>query len=783
MSDKKKASIIELEDLRSIYKLFSKNWYIILLLVFVSSILSYFYTYKLADIYAVKAQILLKSDDQTYDYQNQMYKGLGFYQPYQDNDNQIRVLTSNDLIKKALSKLKMDISYFIVGRLKTKEVYQAIPFEVMVNSLNTELYEQKMNLKILNGKEVQITYKKNNKEIVRIFPFDKKIVDIDFIITIKKNDIINDKTILTLDEMDYLVQIHDIDNLTNRFKNALSVETLENTSVLELSLEDEIPERSVSFVDTLSKVYIDYTAQAQIIINENTQANIDKQLSEITDILNSLENELENYKSNKSILNLDREEGDYFAKLMDFDRQRRDLILYEQSLDALQEYILTLADKVDKKLLPPSFYIQPGDEYMSTALKKIYSMQMDRNDKLFGSTEKNRNISELDQNLELLRKNILTYILNSKKGLSIRIDDFRKQIEDLTKIIKGIPKTQRNLLVIQRKVDVNERMYEYLLEKRVSTIIARSGILPQTSIIEKAHSIGIVKPDKRKIFYTSITIAIILGFLIAFIRTVFFNTIEDINELKQLTSLPILGDILFTAEANANYIIVDKDPKAAITESFRGIRTNLEYMASNAESKVVLITSYNPGEGKTFCSVNLATILAKAGKKVLLLELDLHKPKVQKALNMKSDIGVSTILIGKTNIEETILATEIENLSVILSGPTPPNASEIILSNHLEEMFVYGRNNFDYVIVDTAPIGLITDALVIMKNVDISLFVLNTKYAKKHVINIANEIVEKNKLRNFGFILNGVKRKRSQYYYNYGYGYGNSYGYGYGGGK
>ncbi len=783
MPNKKKTSIIELDDLRSILKIFSKNWYIIVLLVFLASLFSYFYTYKLADVYAVKSQILLKSDDQTYDYQNQMYKGLGFYQPYQDNDNQIRVITSNDLIEKVLSKLKLDVSYFIVGRLKTKEVYQAMPFEVIVSSLNAELYEQKIKFKIIGNKQFQITYKKSNKEVVKVFPFDKKIVDVDFIITVKKsNTIINDKTIASLDEMDYLFQIHPIENLINKFKNALTVESVENTSVLELSLEDEIPERSVSFIDTLSKVYIEYTSQSQIIINENTLANIDKQLVEITNILNSLEDELEHYKSNKSILDLDKEEGDYFSKLMDYDSKKRDVNLYIQSLSALEEYIVTLSDKVDKKLLPPSFYIEHGDEYMQTALKNIYAMQMDRNQRLFGSTEKNRNINELDQNIELLRKNILTYIVNSKKGLEIRISDYEKQIQSITGSIKGIPKTQKDLLTIQRKVDVNEKMYEYLLEKRVGTIIARSGILPQTSVIETAHSIGIVRPDKRKIMYFFMIIAAVLGFVIAFIRAAFFHKIENINELKRLTALPILGELMFSEEAKENYIIVDKDPKASITESFRGIRTSLQYMASDADSKVILITSYNPGEGKTFCSVNLAAILARAGKKVLVLELDLHKPKVQKALNMSSDIGISTILIGKTDIPSAILPTAIENLSVILSGPTPPNASEIILSDHLNEIFNYGRSHFDYVIIDTAPIGLITDALVIMKNVDISIFVLNAKYASKQVIAAAQEIVEKNKLKNFGFILNGVKRKRSSFYYNYGYGYGygSSYGYGYG---
>ena len=388
----------------------------------------------------------------------------------------------------------------------------------------------------------------------------------------------------------------------------------------------------------------------------------------------------------------------------------------------------------------------------------------------------------MDQEIGLLKNNILTYINNSKTGLTQRITDLNSQIGNYTAIIKTVPRTERDLLNIQRKLDVNQKMYSFLLEKRASTMIARAGILPETSVIEAAHSVGIVAPNKRKILYYFLVISSIISLVLVFIRTTLFSTIENIMELKRLTSLPVLGEIIFYPTDTANYFIVDKDSKAPITESFRAIRTNLEYFASENKSKVVLLTSYHPGEGKTFCSVNLSTILAKAGKKVLLLELDLHKPKVQKAFNMESLNGASNVLIGKSDIASTIQQTEIENLSVMLSGPTPPNASELIVSKYLKQIFDYGREHFDYVIVDTPPVGLITDALVMMKSADVTLFVMNTKFAKKQIVTIFEEIVQTNKLQDFALILNGVKRKKSGYYYNYGYGYGYGYGdtYGYG---
>lgn len=771
--EKKNNSIIDLEDVQSFFKLISKNWFIVVIFLCISSICAYFYSYKLPNIYAAKSQIILKSDN-TYDYQNQLYKGLGYYYDwYQNNPNQIRVLTSNDLIRKALSKLKFDVSYYIKGRFKTREFFESVPFEVHVQLRNPSLYDQDIELNILDTGRYQLIYVKKEEQIVKTFPFDKEIIDDDFILTINKNNIISDKTIASLRSSNYMIRIHNMEGLVQQFKSALSIENIENTTILELTVEDEIPTKAISFLDTLSKVYIDYSAETQYKINENTIENIDKQLTGVIDILNSIEDDLEHYKSEKAVLDLPRQEEEYFKELISLDSRKRQIELYIKSLESLSNYILKIGDSKEDKLLPPSFYIGKDDDYLKTAINEVYTLQMNRNKVLYGATEDNTTIEQLDQTLNLLKKNMLQYISNSKAGLLQSITDLNEQIGHYTSVIQNVPRTQRGLLSIQRKVDVNEKLYIYLLEKRANTVIARAGILPETSVIEKAHSVGIVKPNKSKILYYFIIVGLILSLIIVFLRSVLFSTIESVKELKRNTPLPVLGGIVFSEHPNQyNYIDVIENPKSPIAESFRAIRTNLEYMASEAKSKLVLITSYSPGEGKTFCSVNLAAILARADKKVLLIELDLHKPKIQNTLSMSSSVGVSTILIGKADIASTILPTTVENLSVILSGPSPPNASEIILSKHLEEMLTYGREHFDYVIIDTPPIGLISDALVIMKNVDITLFILNAKRSKKHVVSIAEEIVTNNKIKNLGLILNAIKLKKYSYYnYNYGYTY------------
>jgi uncharacterized protein involved in exopolysaccharide biosynthesis len=255
--------------------------------------------------------VLLKNED-TYDYQNQIYKGIGYYQSYQDNANQIRVLTSNDLIGDVLSKLKFDVSYYIVGRLKTTEVYEGVPFEISVKMLNQNLYEKEIKFKIIDEFKYELSYTKSKETVSKVFAFDKEVIDPDFYITVAKNAVLNKRTISSLKNIDYLVKIHTEAYLVAKIKSSLAVENIENTTILELTLEDQIPLRAVKFLDTLSVAYINYTSKSQIAINNNTLDNIDKQLKEITEVLTSIEDDMENYRSNKAILDIDKQQEDYF---------------------------------------------------------------------------------------------------------------------------------------------------------------------------------------------------------------------------------------------------------------------------------------------------------------------------------------------------------------------------------------------------------------------------------------------------------------------------------------
>lgn len=773
-----KAAIIEVNDLRNILRIASKNWYFVAVALVLSAVLSYLYSYKIPNVYAARTQILIK-DQESYDYQSQVYKNIGFVSAYGDIVNQKRVLTSYDLIDRTLQKLDFDVSYFIIGRFKTTQVYGGMPFTVQMQVLNNKVYEKPLDLHINDAGHFTLSYDAGQGVTSRTFPFNTDIADRDFTLRVDLTVDLKPSTINRYSSSDYRFIRHERPRQVAAYAKSLNVEDLPYTTILQVTVEDEIPERAKMFLDTLSQEYIKYTLQGDFDINENTIGYIDKQLNEVSGILGRNEDDLQEFLRSKNILDLGKQNDQYFNQLVSLDADKRKFELMVESVDALNDYVLNIGDA---KLLPPSFYILNDDVFLQKTLSELYDMQMRMNRNMYSAEEVNPAVEEGQKTIQLTRANLLIYLKNTRKAILQKIADVDKQTNEYTGLIRAVPQNQRDVENYQRKVAVNEKLYEFLLEKRATTVIARAGIIPQTKVIETARVTGIARPNKTKILYTFLVGGGILSLLLVFIRVLFYDRVENADQLRAATHAPIFGEVIASEKAEENYVVVDSDPKAAITESFRTIRTNLEYLPAQDNGRAVMVTSYRPNEGKTFCSVNLSAILAKAGKKVLLLELDLHKPKVGSGLGMVNKIGISTILAGKAQVEECVMHTNIPHFDVILAGATPPNASELILSKNLTTILDFGREHYDYVMIDTPPVGLITDALLMMRYADATLFVINTRLANKDHVRNAMEIYRSNAAKNFGFILNGVRMKKSKYYYNtnYGYGYRYAYGYGYG---
>lgn len=784
---KAKGGIVEAKDLRFALRIVSRNWYIVAVAVAVSAVMSFLYTYKLPDIYGASTSILLK-EKTTYDYQSAVYKDIGYAGSYVEMINQQRVITSYDLIEDVLSRLDFEVSYFIVGRFKTSQVHSARPFTVQLDVFNNRLYERLLDLELLGMDRFELSYEHKGEVVRKQFPIGVTVNDPDLRIRLDLASYVTNETIDTYTSSTYQIMRHRTEDLNARFRSRLKVESSNWTSILKIDVQDEVEERAKMFLDTLASVYIEHTVQGEININENTLQYIDRQINEVTRILDMEEGTLDDYMEDRMILDLKRTEGTFFRLLTEaeeFIRTAEDKLLV---LDDLERYILNIADE---PLLPPALYII-DDSYLKGALGMLYDAQMKINAHLYTATPSNVAIQQEREIMARIRENLFTYIDNLRAAMRQRIAERQELVNEYDALLREIPEEKRGIRNIRRRVSVNEKMFLFLLEKRATTAIARAGIVPTTRIIESARGMGVVAPDKNKILSTFLLGGVVVSLLVVFVRIVFYDRIENMEQLKGMVPMPIYGEIIASEKAEENYVVVDSDPKAAITESFRTVRTNLEYVPLDEDrGKVVMVTSYRPNEGKTFCSVNLACILAKAGKKVLLLEMDLHKPKVATGLGLNSAVGLSNMLVGKVPWREVVMPTQFENMSVMLSGPSPPNASELVLSKHFEACLLEAREEYDYVVIDTPPVGLITDALLMMRHADITLFVINTRFANRDHVNNALEALEGSAARNTGFILNGVRMKKSKYYYNtnygygyrYAYGYGRGYGYGYGYGR
>ncbi|MFB6258755.1 MAG: CpsD/CapB family tyrosine-protein kinase, partial [Flavobacteriales bacterium] len=345
---------------------------------------------------------------------------------------------------------------------------------------------------------------------------------------------------------------------------------------------------------------------------------------------------------------------------------------------------------------------------------------------------------------------------------------------------------QRGLLKIERRRKVNENLYKYLLEKRANTIIARAGIVPETKVIESARNVGVVRPNESRYMILGGGVGAILALLFTFFRTFFYYRISSLKELRELAELPVLGQLFRHKTAmRQDQLVFLEGGRGVHLEALRTVRANLQYFFHKERGNMIQINSVGPGEGKSFVSANLAHILAKAEKNVLLLELDLHKPRLHRVFEKDGgQEGLSAFLAGNVPKERAIMDSGIDGLDVALCGEVPPNASELLLKKELEDMLSYGKAHYDYMVIDTPPAGVISDAFVLMPKVDLNLFIINAQFSRRQELRFIERTVEERELDSVGLLLNGVRRQRLRYYYDrygymYGYGYGKGY-YGYG---
>jgi tyrosine-protein kinase Etk/Wzc len=779
MNDSK---IISRADIARVVAIAVGNWYIILLFPTTFFLAAYLYSYQLQEVYSTSCQILLKDESSV---QSQFEQSLSSYSAsvmsYDYAASQMKVMKSSSLVEKVLDKLELNVRYYIEGRFKTTEIYDHIPYKVVFDKQSIASNGVRFDLTFLDSVSYRLQYEIDGIRKDKVFEFGKLVLDDGLSLsiepTIKANQIENS----SFQDINYQFEIFTSNQLIAKYQAAIAVKSLSYTSVVEISLKDEIPARAEDFLEELTAYYIETTIQNKILVNENTVDYIDELLSDITLEVEQIEVELDSFKNGRDIINIEREEESYFNRLAELETQERLFEIELESLDDLAGYLLSSEGL--ETLMPPSLFLKNTDGQILQQLEGLLEKRKEYVSKLEVSKATNPVLVKLEEAIEFGRKDLLIYKNNQEKAILSHLEEIQRQIEEIRRKVKYLPTTERELMNIQKRISVNEKLYDLLLSKRAETLITKAGLVPQTKVIEKPRFMGVVYPNKTSIITNLTLVGAILAVFIVFIKEFFFRKVNSLNEMESLTKRTLLGSVPLDKQVAKGYVLNSASQRDIIIQSFRALRANLAFFPKAGKCHKILVTSLQPGEGKTFISANLASIFALANKRVLIIDLDMHKPRLHKVLDVPNDKGASGFLSSGGNLTDYVIDTHIKGMKAITAGPVPPNASELIIQKELDAIFEYAEANFDYLIIDTPPVALISDSLHLMPMVDTNLFVCSGLVTSRTSLDYINKIIEDHNVKGEALILNKERRTRLDYYYSRygygGYGYANYSSYGY----
>lgn len=757
-------NLIDSKEIKKGLSTISKNWHWFVIFIGLGVIIGGAYLYNATKFYGATVEILIKPQKDPF--KDALSESLPSAPRKEDIANEVKIIKSTKLIDETIKKLNLDIGYYIEGRIKTGEVYKGTPFTVVGQLTDKSLYNVPFEIKIVNQESFIVEIKTDAYKFKRKSKFGVPIINEKFSFIVNSDStVINRNT--KISDIPYIFKFKNHDELIKKYQYALTIEKDQTATVIKISLEDEVEDKAIDFLNTLVNNYIENSIEVQKTVNENTVRFIDAQLADVENQLNNVESNLESFQKSRTTLNLGEESGMLFQRVVDFDSEKSRMNIQLKSVDMMYDYLTN--SNGENMAISPSVLAEANDPGLQNAFDELYAFQQKRSNLLFSNTESSKSVVENDQMISRSKQKISGIVLNIRKNLVNKINSISSQIGSYNSALRQMPSTQRGIVNINRNVEIYSEIYKFLLETRAQTIIAKASIVADKIILESAYGNGLLHPLPVMTLAAGIGGGLAFVLLIIFFKGIYYNYVFSKEDIKEVTDLPIIGVIGKSKEAEDEYLMVDKFPQSQIAEAFRVIRTNLSYFASKSKHKVMLVTSTMPGEGKTFTAVNIATILTRAKKKVVLLDLDLHKPKQANAFNLQNDVGVTSYIVGKATLNQITKDSGIEDLKIILSGPRTPNASELILDENLEKLINELKEIYDYVILDTPPIGLLSDAIVLMKQSDVNIFVMKAGVSKRDFIDIAHQLVEKNEIKHMSIVLNGVSSKNIPSGYGAGY--------------
>jgi len=678
--------------------------------------------------------------------------------------SEIEVLKSRPLMARVVRKLNLPFSYIAQGRIKDQNVYKQAPFTLEAFKINDSARSFAINVKFIDNQQFNL----NNENTA--FSFDQVFENNYGVFRLRKNG-------EPIAGSEYHVEWTPIERMAGYFVNALKVvPKTGGTGIVLISLEASNPNLAADIVNNLMVQYDSLTIEQSNFSTDQMIGFIDIRLEKLKRELDSIQEILLDYRQKNKIINVELQSTNSFGKITAADQAVSEQMIKISVVDMLHDYLKNKENQYSQVTVPSSLGLE--DATLNELVTGYNTAQLQRRSLLESNIPVNNPaVKEAEALIEQQRKMVLENLQNIKGSYANAIATLNKLSSSEQTGLEKLPYKMKEYLDLERQVTTKLALYSLLEGKREEAAISRASTISNSSIIEKATSNSTpVAPNRRTIQIMAVLIGLALPAIVIFIAEVLNDKVTTRYDVEKITRVPILGEVGHSFSEST--LVVNKTSRGMVAEQFRSIRSNLQYVIGKTGKPVIMVTSSFSGEGKSFVSINMAAVHALTGKKTIILEFDIRKPKVLSGLGIERKPGISNFLVGKTELKDLIIPVPgHENLFVLPCGPIPPNPAEMLLDEKIEELFAWVRQEFDIVVVDTAPVGMVSDALTLGAFADCTLYLVRQGRTYKKQVALIDDLYRENKLPRVSIVINDVRVKAGYGYYGYGrYGYGYGYG-------
>jgi len=734
--------------------------------VAISLMAAYVYLRYAEPMYSTSGALVIKDEKSTGG------KGDKFDELFTSNSasniqTEMEILKSSPLMRRVVDQYSLSLSYYGIGKIKTVNVYKRAPFRIVPIKLKDSSASFSLSIQVLDENQLRVSGVNTSLTYGQTF-------------TTPQGEFKLEKHLGGAAGNLYRVDYRPADAVASGLAGAIKVAPrVGGTGILNLSIQLNSPELCADVLNGLMDNYAAYSLEQKKLSSDQILKFADERLADIGRRLDSIQNVYLDYQIRYNIIDPESQIGAFSALIEDVDRTLNEQELQLGVVKMLDTYLADKKNDFSKIVVPSSMGL--ADPVLNALIGSYNQMQLQRQLMIDGNVSvENPSIRELDGQLEKVRLSIRESLRNIRSV----IDQLVSNVKFRGKVGQGklndLPFRIKELAEIKRQVESYQALYKLFIEKKEETAISRASTVNNSSILDSAYTPGSpVSPNRRSIQLIALLVGLAIPAVFIFGLELFNDKIQSRFDIEKYTQVPILGEIGHSFSENS--LVINRNNRSMVAEQFRIIRTNLQYFLHQKQSITILISSTFSGEGKSFASTNIGAAHALAGKKTILLEFDIRKPKVLSGLGMEKSPGITNFLVGKSNDLSALIrpVPETENLFVLPCGPVPPNPAEILLGPRVEELFNYVQTHFDVVVIDTAPVGMVSDGFTLGKFADCTIYMMRQNYSFKKQLALIDDYYLQKRLPQMSIVLNDVKAQSG--YGNYGYGrYGYGYGYGYG---